>query len=33
VHEFLTEKIFPGQAQVITIADLDRLLSQAPAGS
>jgi nicotinamidase-related amidase len=33
VHEFLTEKIFPGQAQVITIADLDRLLSEAPAGS
>jgi nicotinamidase-related amidase len=27
VHEFLTEQIFPHQAQVITIADLDRLLS------
>jgi nicotinamidase-related amidase len=27
VHEFLTEQIFPNQAQVITIADLDPLLS------
>jgi nicotinamidase-related amidase len=27
VHEFLTEQIFPGQAQVITIADLDSLLA------
>jgi nicotinamidase-related amidase len=27
VHEFLTGEIFPNQAQVITIADLDRLLS------
>jgi nicotinamidase-related amidase len=27
VHEFLTEQIFPHQAQVITLADLDRLLS------
>jgi nicotinamidase-related amidase len=27
VHEFLTEKIFPRQAQVITIADLKELLS------
>jgi nicotinamidase-related amidase len=27
VHEFLTEQIFPNQAQVITTADLDRLLS------
>lgn len=33
VHEFLTEKIFPRQAHVITIADLDQLLSAAPAGS
>jgi nicotinamidase-related amidase len=33
VHEFLTETIFPAQAQVITTADLDRLLSAAPAGS
>jgi nicotinamidase-related amidase len=27
VHQFLTEKIFPRQAQVITIAELERLLS------
>jgi nicotinamidase-related amidase len=27
VHEFLTEQIFPGQAQVITIADFDSLLA------
>jgi nicotinamidase-related amidase len=27
VHEFLTEQIFPNQAQVITLADLNRLLS------
>jgi hypothetical protein len=27
VHEFLTEKIFPRQAQVLTIAELERLLS------
>src|ERR1700742_853113 len=27
VHEFLIEQIFPNQAQVITIADLDPLLS------
>jgi nicotinamidase-related amidase len=27
VHEFLTGQIFPGQAQVITVADLDGLLS------
>lgn len=26
VHEFLIEKIFPGQAQVIRVADLERLL-------
>ena len=27
VHEFLTGKIFPAQAHVLTIADLDTLLS------
>jgi nicotinamidase-related amidase len=27
VHEFLTERIFPRQADVITVADLERLLS------
>jgi nicotinamidase-related amidase len=27
VHEFLTEKIFPRQARVITLADLEQLLS------
>jgi len=27
VHEFLTEKIFPRQAHVITIAELEGLLS------
>jgi nicotinamidase-related amidase len=27
VHEFLTEKIFPRQAQVLTIAELEELLS------
>jgi nicotinamidase-related amidase len=31
VHAFLTEKIFPRQAEVITVAELDRLL-EAPAG-
>ena len=33
VHEFLTEKIFPRQARVITLADLEQLLSAAPASS
>jgi len=32
VHEFLTEKIFPRQAQVITIAEVKELLS-GPAGA
>ena len=27
VHDFLTGKIFPAQARVITVADLDALLS------
>jgi nicotinamidase-related amidase len=27
VHDFLTERIFPRQADVIAVADLDRLLS------
>jgi hypothetical protein len=26
VHEFLTEKIFPRQGRVITLADLEQLL-------
>jgi nicotinamidase-related amidase len=33
VHEFLTEKIFPRQAQVITTAELEQLLKADPAGS
>jgi nicotinamidase-related amidase len=33
VHEFLTEQIFPRQATVITLADLERLLTAAPASS
>jgi hypothetical protein len=31
VHDFLTQKIFPRQAHVITIAELDNLLTR-PAG-
>jgi nicotinamidase-related amidase len=27
VHDFLTERVFPRQAQVITVAQLDSLLS------
>lgn len=30
VHDFLTARIFPTQAHVITIPDLDTLLSAAP---
>jgi nicotinamidase-related amidase len=33
VHEFLTEKIFPRQAQVITTAELEQLLKADPASS
>jgi nicotinamidase-related amidase len=33
VHEFLTEQIFPRQAKVITLADLEQLLTAAPASS
>ena len=33
VHEFLTEKIFPRQARVITTAELEQLLEAAPARS
>jgi nicotinamidase-related amidase len=33
VHEFLTEKIFPRQARVITTAGLTQLLAAAPASS
>ncbi len=33
VHDFLTEKIFPRQADVITSTDLEDLLSPAEAGS
>jgi nicotinamidase-related amidase len=33
VHEFLTEKIFPRQARVLRLADLEELLAAAPATS
>jgi nicotinamidase-related amidase len=33
VHEFLTERIFPRQARVITTAELEQLLKAAPARS
>jgi hypothetical protein len=29
IHEFLTGRIFPRQARVITVADLDKLLAAA----
>lgn len=31
VHDFLTGKIFPAQAHVITVAELDTLLAATPA--
>jgi len=33
VHEFLTEKIFPRQAKVLRLAELEQLLAAAPATS
>lgn len=33
VHDFLVERIFPRQATIVTVAELDRLFASAEEGS